>query len=187
MAENPTEKIGGITWSLLNLSVGRASLAGIVLADTIGTGSLAIFLYWPTLYLTLDVSKLLLLSFAITAPFISFGAFMMQLTATSNRTGTGALHDGLGPRLATSTACHCLTSLLAMGLGGLWKFLGSVSLEPVAVFWAYSALYAYAMAILSFHKPGRSMSTTVKLSLPIVVWPGFLVIAPVGRHLGWWH
>jgi len=185
MAENATENVGGITWSLLNLPVGRASLVGIVLADTIGTGSLAIFLYWPTLFLTLDVTKLLLLSFAITAPFISFGAFTMQLAAAANR--KVALHDGLGPTLAVATACHCVMSLLAMGLGSLWKFLGSVSFEPVAVFWAYTALYAYTMAILSFHQPGRSRSTTVKLSLPIVAWAAYIVMAPVGRHFGWWH
>jgi hypothetical protein len=185
MAENATENVGGITWSLLNLSVGRASLAGIVVADTIGTGSLAIFLYWPTLFSTLNVAKLLLLSFAITAPFISFGAFTMQLAAAANR--KVALHDGLGPRLAAATACHCVMSLLAMGVGGLWKLLGAASVEPVTVFWAYSAIYAYTMAILSFHQPGRARSTTLKLSLPIVVWAGYIVLVPVGRHFGWWH
>lgn len=186
MAENETPSIGGgVAWSLLNLSVGRASLAGIVAADTFGTGSLAIFLYWPSLFTTFDVTKLLLLSFAITAPFISFGAFTMQLAEASKRRVT--LHHGLGPRLAAATACHCVMSLLAMASGGLSKFWGSSSMEPVTIFWTYSGIYAYTMMILSFHQPGRDGPVIWKLSIPFIVWTGYIVLRPLGKQFGWWH
>ena len=185
MAEDITEDASGLISTMLNLPVGRASVAAIVVADTIGTGSLAVFLFWPSLFVELPFSKLLLLSFAITAPFIAFGAFTLQLGFNSQR--RVALHEGLGPRLAAATAGHCLMCLLAMGDDGLLKFVGSAPKTPEGTFWAYSALYAYAMTVLGFYESGRKRLQALVLYLPIVAAAIYLLALPLGKHFGWWY
>lgn len=139
-----------ISWwdALANMPVGRASLFSMIFTDTIGTGSLVIFVLWPGLLATLDISKLLLLSFAITAPFIAFATFMLQgAHALKNET---ALHEGLGPRIADSIGTHCmwsLLSLLVIGLQSTFPLPVGPPLDRTFAFWSYMAFYVYAMGL----------------------------------------
>ena len=185
MSEDVAKHTGEFISTLLNMPVGRASVVCIAAAGTFGTGTLAVFTYWPTLFATLAFSKILLLSFAITAPFIAFGTFTLQLGFAAKHRRT--LVEGLGPRFAVATVSHSLMSLLAMGVGGFHVLLGTASSMHVSVFWGYSALYAYAMAVLGFHDAEKNKSPMLKLSIPIALWSAYFIVSIVGDHLGWWN
>lgn len=185
MSEAVTKHAGEFIGTLLNMPVGRASVFCIAVAGTFGTGTLVIFTYWPSLFATLALSKVLLLSFAITAPFIAFGAFTLQLGFAAKHRRT--LVEGLGPRFAVATVSHSLMSLLAMGVGGFHVLIGTALSMHASIFWGYSALYAYAMAVLGFHDAEKSKSPMFKLSIPIGLWSAYFIVSTVGDHLGWWH
>ena len=185
MSESITKQSGVLVSTLLNMPVGKAAVICIAAAGTIGTGTLAIFAYWPNLFVTLGFPKILLFSFAITAPIIAIGAFTLQLGFAAQHGRT--LVEGLGPRFAVATVSYSLMSLLAMGVGGVNLLLGTASSMHVSIFWGYAALYAYAMAILGFHDAKREKSPMLKLSIPIALWSIYFIVSTISNDLGWWH
>lgn len=148
------EHKGVVSWldALANMPVGRASLLAMIIADTAGTGSLIIFIFWPSLFETIEISKLLLLSFAITAPFIAFGTFTLQ-AGHAAKNGS-LLQTDLGQTIAESIGTHCMWSLLSLLVIGLQKIAplpGPTPLDPVFAFWGYTAMYVYYMILKSLY------------------------------------
>jgi hypothetical protein len=143
MSKNAAEVLASIT-------IGRAALIGLVLADGFGLGALVIFVCWPPLFLSLDFSKLLLLSAALTLPFLALGALMYQIGAAAR--DYSRLHESLAQNIPFVLLNHLLYVLAA-----LFAYAAQSTFpigEPwVAshVFWIFSALSVTQLFFLGLH------------------------------------
>lgn len=135
---------------LASITIGRAALIGLVLADGVGLGALVVFVCWPPLFLSLDFSKLVLLSTAVTMPVLALGALMYQIGAASR--DFSRLHESLTQNIPFVLLNHLLYVLAA-----LFAYAAQ-SMFPVGdrwvashVFWIFSALSVAQLFFLGLH------------------------------------
>lgn len=184
-----SESNEGVVGLIVNMELGRAAMLGLIIANTIGIGSLVIFICWNDLFLELDISKLLLLAVAMTAPFLSFGAFAYHVGEIKR--DYEAVDKGLRGSMIYSMAAYLLFilgMLASIGLQAVFPIHLSGAWQPTdkARFWAFSSFYVIFMMISGLAKEhNKPWLRWVPVALP-VVFLFFQAIRALGLHFGWW-
>lgn len=170
---------------LAGMTIGRAALIGLVLADGVGLGALAVFTCWPPLFLSLDFPKLVLLSASLTMPVVALGALVYQTGAASR--DFSRLHESLVQNIP-----YVLLTHLLYVMGGLVS-IGAQSLFPIGspyvpyrIFWTFSTLCVAQLLFqglyLEHQRPWMRRVVPYGLGAFAVV----RLCMEVGKTLHWW-
>lgn len=124
-----------VTLDLNKISDSRIFFLGALVATTVGTGSLAIFLFEPAKLETWPTSKIILVALAITLPVIIFSAFVLFTTMR------GKLPSDEKARRAITAAC----ALAGVGQTTVFLF-GFRDVNSLRDFLAWSGLGTLAFA-----------------------------------------
>lgn len=151
--------------ALLNLTIGRMTVYALVVADTAISDGLVIFLLWPDWFRDLSTLKLLLLSVAITAPFLVVGSILSVLHMdSSDRRNSKEIHEGEGVEVAVTrlvanavglaACCHLILLMLffvTVGVDSLVTRYGATADHlrlHQHVYWATQASFLGEMATI---------------------------------------
>lgn len=138
-------KQGSSMWDVVSsLPLNRAAVVVFVAADTVCLGALVLFLLAPSLFFSLPLAKLLLLSASLTVPVVALGTIAFQIGVA--RLDYSKLSEGLDTSIVYSVFLHLLWILAALSAYGLsilfpYRSVPWMPTGGLPVFWMFSGLY----------------------------------------------